>query len=102
MPIRLDDWIIRTIKARGLSYVKGKLGPNWDSPYKVIDIVKLGTFRLESPEGVPVSRPWNADNLKMFHVYMAFVACNRGIICNIRGIVYSSSHFVTGRTTRLN
>lgn len=69
MPIRLDDWIIRTIKARGLSYVKGKLGPNWDSPYKVIDIVKLDTFRPESPEGVPVSRPWNADNLKMFHVW---------------------------------
>ena len=58
-PIQLSDWVVGKVKATGLSHLKGKLGG------KVIEPV---TFRLESPKGVPLARPWNADNLKKFYI----------------------------------
>lgn len=34
-PIQLDDWVVRKLEATGLLHLKGKLGANWDNPYKV-------------------------------------------------------------------
>lgn len=68
IPIQLGDWVVRKVEATGLSHLKGKLGTNWDGTYKVSEVIKLGIFWLESPEGIPLARPWNADNLKNFYV----------------------------------
>ena len=67
-PIKLGVWVVRKVETTGLSHLKGKLGANWDGPYKVTKVIKPGTFRLENPEGIPLARPWNADNLKKFYV----------------------------------
>ena len=34
-----------------------KLSPNYDGPYKVIEVVHLGTYRLESLEGHQLAHP---------------------------------------------
>ncbi|XP_057246762.1 uncharacterized protein LOC130589512 [Beta vulgaris subsp. vulgaris] len=67
-PIQLGDWVVRKVEATGLSHLKGKLGANWDGPYKVTKVIKPGTFQLENPEGIPLARPWNLDNLKKYYV----------------------------------
>ena len=45
---------------------QGKLAPNWEGPYKVADTYGPRAYRLETLEGKPIPRTWNADNLKLF------------------------------------
>lgn len=35
--------LVRKIEATGLAHLNGKLGPKWDGPYKVIEVIKLET-----------------------------------------------------------
>ncbi|KAL0373856.1 UNVERIFIED_CONTAM: Gag-Pol polyprotein [Sesamum radiatum] len=45
----------------------GKLDPSWEGPFKVIEIRKLGTYKLQDMEGRDLPRPWNIHNLKRFY-----------------------------------
>lgn len=42
----------------------GKLGPNWEGPYRVIQITWKDTYYLESMGGKPLPRPQNIEHLK--------------------------------------
>ncbi|XP_071695896.1 uncharacterized protein [Rutidosis leptorrhynchoides] len=42
----------------------GKLGPNWEGPYKVIAISNTGTYKLAELKGNPINRTWHAIALK--------------------------------------
>ena len=41
---------MRKIEARGKIAEKGKLGTNWDDPFKIINIIKPNIFELEDLE----------------------------------------------------
>lgn len=45
-----------------------KLGTNWEGPYKVIQALKGGAYRLQDMEGKQIARPWNICNLMRFFV----------------------------------
>ena len=45
---------------------EGKLGPNWEGPYKVVSPAGAGSYRLEDLEGKPIPRPWNTCNLRKY------------------------------------
>ncbi|VFQ68476.1 unnamed protein product [Cuscuta campestris] len=45
----------------------GKLAKNWEGPYRVKAIIRPGTYRLETLEGVPVERTWNSHHLRKFY-----------------------------------
>ncbi|GJZ13132.1 reverse transcriptase domain-containing protein [Tanacetum coccineum] len=42
----------------------GKLGPKWEGPYEVTEVVGDGTYRLRTMEGANLPRTWNIANLK--------------------------------------
>lgn len=63
---------VQKVEATRLSHLKGNLGPNWDGPCKVTELIKPSTFRLESSKDFPLARPWNADNLKRFYLSLVF------------------------------
>ena len=44
----------------------GKLGPNWEGPYKVVSLAGLGAYRLQDIDGKTIPRPWNICNLKKY------------------------------------
>lgn len=46
----------------------GKLGPNWEGPYKVRETHGDGSYILTELDGYPVPRTWNAMNLKKCYV----------------------------------
>ncbi|CAH9054188.1 unnamed protein product [Cuscuta epithymum] len=58
------DWVLR--RAFG-NEASGKFSPNWEGPYKIVDIIRQGAYRLESIDGKQVPRSWNAVHLKLFH-----------------------------------
>lgn len=45
------DYILHKVEAFGKLVKKGKLGANWDVPFKIIRTIKPGTFELEDMYG---------------------------------------------------
>ena len=45
----------------------GKLGPNWEGPYIVSCVVRLGNYELQTKEGKILPHSWNAEHLKRFY-----------------------------------
>ena len=46
----------------------GKLGPNWEGPYRITSVVGIGAYYLEDLEERVISRSWNVNNLRR-HYY---------------------------------
>ncbi|KAG8380730.1 hypothetical protein BUALT_Bualt06G0046300 [Buddleja alternifolia] len=44
-----------------------KLSPNWDDPYRVREVVKEGTYKLEDLGGKHIPRSWNAEHLRKYY-----------------------------------
>ena len=45
----------------------GKLGPNWEGPYRITSQAGIGTYFLEVLDEHVIPRPWNVNNLKMYY-----------------------------------
>ena len=45
----------------------GSLGPTWEGPYKIVKVVRLGTFKLEDMTEKNVLHPWNVEHLKYYY-----------------------------------
>ena len=65
-PLKVGDYVLRKMEAVGRANEQGKLTPNWEGPYKIVEEIRDGTYRLETLDGRPVLRTWNADNLKFY------------------------------------
>ncbi|XP_074356054.1 uncharacterized protein LOC141695729 [Apium graveolens] len=46
---------------------QGKLQLNWEGPYKVTQIVYLGTYWLETLGGEAIKNTWHASRLRKFY-----------------------------------
>uniref|UniRef100_A0A2N9F9V4 Reverse transcriptase domain-containing protein n=1 Tax=Fagus sylvatica TaxID=28930 RepID=A0A2N9F9V4_FAGSY len=64
--LRIGDLVLRKVMANTRKSNDGKLGPNWEGPYKVLSQAGIGAFRLEDMDGKPVPRPWNICNLRKY------------------------------------
>jgi len=46
--------------------LENKLSLKWTKPFRVVEVLENGAYRLETLEGVPIPRTWNAVNLKFY------------------------------------
>jgi len=46
---------------------QGKLAPNWEGPYRVVDSTGKGAYKLETLDGKILPRKWNAANLRIYY-----------------------------------
>jgi hypothetical protein len=44
-----------------------KLGPNWEGPYRVAEVIGRGAYKLEELNGKMLLRAWNINNLRRFY-----------------------------------
>ncbi|RWW65549.1 hypothetical protein BHE74_00027141, partial [Ensete ventricosum] len=47
---RTSDLVLRKTEVSDPTRARGKLAPNWEDPYQIIDIVREGTYRLATIE----------------------------------------------------
>uniref|UniRef100_A0A2N9GRS6 Uncharacterized protein n=1 Tax=Fagus sylvatica TaxID=28930 RepID=A0A2N9GRS6_FAGSY len=47
----IGDWVLRKITQATKDPSQGKLGPNWEGPYKVMQYYRRGTYHLEDRHG---------------------------------------------------
>ncbi|KAK3025928.1 hypothetical protein RJ639_041318 [Escallonia herrerae] len=45
----------------------GKLSLNWEEPYRVIKVLKLGAYTLGTVSGDPIPHTYNAENLRKYY-----------------------------------
>jgi len=64
----VGDLVLRKVFEGTKEPGAGKLGTNWEGPYRIIHIVRPGVYKLQKVRtGVPEIRSWNATNLKRYY-----------------------------------
>jgi transposase InsO family protein len=63
---QVGDLVLRKVMTNTRKGNEGKLGPNWEGPYKLISQAGVGSYRLEDLDGKPIPRPWNICNLRKY------------------------------------
>ena len=63
---QVGDLVLRKVVANTRNPNDGKLGPNWEGPYRVTSFAGVGAYRLTDLDGKLVLRPWNICNLKKY------------------------------------
>ncbi|GJR83210.1 hypothetical protein Tco_0153995 [Tanacetum coccineum] len=46
-----------------------KLGPKWEGPYEVTEVLGNGAYKLRDHDGKQLPRTWNISNLKKCYVH---------------------------------
>lgn len=60
------DLVLRATKEARKDPREGKLAANWEGPFRVIENLMNGAYRLEELNGRQVPRTWNSTHLKFY------------------------------------
>ena len=66
-PLAPGDLVLRKVLGTAKNLAWGKLGPNWEGPYRITLVAGIGAYFLEDLDGHVVPRPWNVNNLKRYY-----------------------------------
>ena len=58
-PLTVGDLVLRKVLGTVRNPAWGKLGPNWEGPYRITSAAGIGAYYLEDLEEKAVARPWN-------------------------------------------
>nr|GEU62287.1 reverse transcriptase domain-containing protein [Tanacetum cinerariifolium] len=65
---KLGDLVYRNNDASRAEDI-GKLGPKWEGPYEVTEVLGKGAYKLRERDGKQLPRTWNISNLKKCYVH---------------------------------
>ena len=66
-PLTLGDLVLRKVVGTAKNPAWGKLGPNWEGPYRITSEAAIRAYFLEDLDEHVVPRPWNVNNLKRYY-----------------------------------
>ena len=66
-PLTLGDLVLRKVVGAAKNPAWGKLGLNWEGPYRITSKAGIGAYFLEGLDKHVVPRPWNINNLKRYY-----------------------------------
>ena len=66
-PLAPGDLVLRKVVGTVKNPLWGKLGPNWEGPYRIISIAGIGAYYLEDLNENVVPCPWNVNNLCRYY-----------------------------------
>ena len=66
-PLVIGDLVLRKVLGTTKNPAWGKLGPNWEGPYRITLVARIGAYYLEDLDEKAVLHPWNVNNLKMYY-----------------------------------
>ena len=66
-PLAPRDLVLRKIVGNTRNPTWGKLGPNWEGPYRLTSVAGVGAYYLENLDERTVLHPWNVNNLKRYY-----------------------------------
>ena len=63
----IGDLILKKVSLATRNPADGKLGPNWEGPYKVINCKRQGSYYLEALDGRKLEHPRNVEHLRRYY-----------------------------------
>ena len=66
-PLALGDLVLRKVLGNTKNPAWEKLGTNWEGPYRITSMAKIGPYYLEDLDEKIVLHPWNVYNLKRYY-----------------------------------
>ena len=63
----LGDLVLRKVLVNAKNPTRGKLGPNWESLYRITSVVGIGAYFLEDLDESVIPCPWNVNNLEKYY-----------------------------------
>ena len=64
---QVDDLVLRKVMGASRDPTQGKLGPNWEGPYRITSWQRKCTYHLETLDGQKLPHPWNTEHLKKYY-----------------------------------
>ena len=66
-PLAPGGLVLRKVLGTVKNPTWGKLGSNWEEPYCITFVARIGAYFLEDLDKEIVPRPWNVNNLRMYY-----------------------------------
>ena len=66
-PLALGDLVLRKVLGTAKNLAWGKLWPNWEGPYHITSVARMGAYYLEDLDENIGPRPWNVNNLRRYY-----------------------------------
>ena len=63
----IGDLVLKRVSLATKNLAHGKLGPDWEEPYRVINCKRQGSYYLEAPDGRKLEHPWNVEHLRKYY-----------------------------------
>ena len=63
----IGDLVLKRVSLATRNLAHGKLGPNWEGPYRVINFKRQGSYYLEALDGRKLEHPWNVEHLRRYY-----------------------------------
>ena len=63
---QVGDLVLRKVMGAARDPIQGKLGPNWEGPYRIISWQRKGTYHLETLDEQKLHHPWNIEHLRKY------------------------------------
>ena len=63
----IGDLVLRKVMGAAKDPSQGKLGPNWEGPYRITSWQRKGTYQLETMDGRKLQHPWNTKHLRKYY-----------------------------------
>nr|XP_023913408.1 uncharacterized protein LOC112024989 [Quercus suber] len=63
----IGDLVLKKVSLATKNSAHGKLGPNWEGPYGVINCKRQGSYYLEALDGRKLEHPWNVEHLRRYY-----------------------------------
>ena len=64
---QIGELILRKVMGPAKDPSQGKLGPNWEGPYKITSWQRKGSYHLETMDGRKLQHPWNTEHLRKYY-----------------------------------
>ncbi|XP_072071691.1 uncharacterized protein [Arachis hypogaea] len=64
---QVHDLVLRKTEQARKPPAHGKLAANWEGPYRVIEVIGNGAYRLQTLEGKDLPSTWNVSSLKLYY-----------------------------------
>ena len=66
-PLAPGDLVLRKFLESTKNPAWGKLGPNWEGPYRITSVAGICAYYLEDLDEKTVLHTWNVNNLKRYY-----------------------------------
>jgi len=64
---QVGDLVLRKVIGVARDPTHGKLGPNWEGPYRITSWQRKGAYHMETLDGWKLPHPWNTEHLQKYY-----------------------------------